>query len=467
MRLAAVDATALRQGLRPGMTLADARARLPDLVVAAANPAADAALLARLADSCERWTPRTAVDPPDGLLLDITGCAGLFSSEAAMLAEIDTRLGRAGFTARGVIADTPDAAHALARFGRPGVMPPGAVVPAVRALPLAALEQPPATETALSRAGLKTIGAVADRPPAPLVARFGPGLGTRLRRMLGREDARIAPRRPVPACEAARHFLDPVVHLQDVAATLAMLAERVAAELERRGQGGRVFEAALFRTDGVVRRLAVESGRPLRDVRAIMRLFHERLDSLAEPVDPGFGFDLIRLSIPVAEKQLPAQSELEGEARSADMLADLVDRLTTRLGPERVLRFQPCDTHDPDRAAYAVPARHAGPIPWPDPPRDEPPTRPITLIDPPEPIETTAGVPDGPPIRFRWRRVLHDVARAEGPERIAAEWWRAAAPTRDYFRVEDRDGHRFWLFREGLYGSETDRPGWFLHGLFP
>ncbi len=95
------------------------------------------------------------------------------------------------------------------------------------------------------------------------------------------------------------------------------------------------------------------------------------------------------------------------------------------------------------------------------------PARPLRLFVRPEPIEALAEVPDGPPLRFRWRRVLHDVAATEGPERIAAPWWRRAnAPTRDYFRAEDSRGRRFWLYREGLFGCETAQAKWFVHGVF-
>jgi protein ImuB len=99
-----------------------------------------------------------------------------------------------------------------------------------------------------------------------------------------------------------------------------------------------------------------------------------------------------------------------------------------------------------------------------------PPERPLRLFAQPEPVEVImAEVPEGPPLRFRWRRVIHEVARSEGPERIAPEWWRPedmGRATRDYFRVEDREGRRYWLFREGLYGRETERPLWYIHGLF-
>ena len=110
---------------------------------------------------------------------------------------------------------------------------------------------------------------------------------------------------------------------------------------------------------------------------------------------------------------------------------------------------------------------------WSPQEQGEAPLRPLRLLDPPERVEALAEIPDGPPVRFRWRRVLHAVRKAEGPERIAPEWWRvrddgshAAALTRDYFRIEDEAGRRFWLYREGLFGRETAAPRWYLHGLF-
>jgi protein ImuB len=91
--------------------------------------------------------------------------------------------------------------------------------------------------------------------------------------------------------------------------------------------------------------------------------------------------------------------------------------------------------------------------------------RPVRLFSPAQPIEVMASVPDGPPIRFRWRRVMRDVARAEGPERIAGHCLKRAT-ARDYYRVEDKQGRRYWLYREGLYGESEDPPRWFVHGLF-
>jgi protein ImuB len=149
-------------------------------------------------------------------------------------------------------------------------------------------------------------------------------------------------------------------------------------------------------------------------------------------------------------------------------LAVLIDKLSTRLGRGRVRRFAPRDRHLPEQAELTLPAVDAAPAgEWPMPEAGEPPLRPIHLFDPPQRIEnTTAGFPDGPPRQFRWRRTLHEVAKVEGPERIATPWWTSRqAPTRDYYRVEDRRGRRFWIFRRGLYG-EVEKPEWYIHGVF-
>ncbi|MDR6284299.1 protein ImuB [Methylopila jiangsuensis] len=459
---------ALALGLAPGVTLADARARTPNLVVADHDPAADAAQLARMAEACDRWTPSVALDPPHGLILDVTGCSHLFRGEGAMRAQIVGRFRRGGFAVRASLAGTPDAARALARFGQAAVVAPGEEAAAVRPLPVAALGLDGDACRALALAGLKTISDLADRPSRPLAARFGEDLITRLRRTLGLEDRRIDPLRPRPAIVVERRFAEPIAHTDAVEDALRTLIAEAAARLEAQGLGGRSFEAGFFRADGAVRRVSVGTGRPSRDPVSVFRLFATRLDTLTDPLDPGFGFDLVRLVVPVAETLAEVEPRFDGGERAHDEVSDLVDRLVARYGPARVLGFQSADTNDPARASRLVPAASAAaPALWPVSESGEPPLRPLRLFDRPQPIDTIAETPDGPPLRFRWRRVLHRIARAEGPERIAPEWWRAPdAPTRDYYRVEDAEGRRFWVFREGLYGRETAEPRWYLHGLF-
>lgn len=472
LRLAAVDRAARRRGLTPGLTLADARARVPDLAVVEHDPAADAAFFEQVADDCDRWTPLVALDAADGLMLDITGCAHLFGGEAALRARLLAHLQRHGLGAVGVIAGTPDAARALARSGKAsvgeGIVPPGGEARAVAPLPIALLGVAEEVVTGLSRAGLKTIGDLAARPGTPLAARFGEDLLARLRRVRGEEDIRLVPRRPLPAAIAERRFAEPIARAEDIEATLALLVDDLALMLEARGEGGRAFEASFFRADGAVRRLRIETARPSRDHAALARLWREKIAALADPIDPGFGFDLVRLAVLRAELLTPTQVSLDGRAIEEEQVAALIDRLAVRLGRERVLRFLLRETHDPSRASALVPAANLPAVDHFASPLAEGLPRPLTLFEPPQPVEALAEVPDGPPLRFRWRRVVHEVVRAEGPERIAPEWWRLAegSPTRDYYRVENREGRRFWLFRAGLYDREPGEPRWFLHGLF-
>ena len=466
MRIVAFDPAARAAGLEIGLGLADARARLPDLVVVDHDPVADRLLLERLADACDRYTPMVAITD-HGVTMDVTGCLHSWVSEAELADDAESWLARAGIHARHACADTPDAAQALARYQS---APAADEAVAIRRLPVAALDLDDETALALKRAGLKTIGDLAQRPSAPLAARFGEAMTASLARLLGDADSRIVPRRAAPALDFERRFAEPIARTQDALTVIGDLAGRAATAMGERHMGGRRFVARLYRSDGLVRDLAVESSLPLRDPDQVMRLFTERIDSLADPLDPGFGFDMIRLAIPQLEPMAPTQLQLEGGAVAEGELAALIDRLGTRLGRERFRRLRPRDSHIPEQALLALPAIDAPtPVPWNKPEPGEPPLRPIHLFDPPQAIDVLAEVPDGPPHRFRWRRTLHEVTRFEGPERIAAEWWKHDTNkglTRDYYRVEDARGRRFWIFRHGLYGSEKVSPGWYLHGLF-
>lgn len=469
-RIVASDAKAQALGLAPGMTLADARARVPALDVAAPDPAADRALLEQVADGCERYTPLVGLDRPDGIMLDVTGCAHLFGGEAALHADARARLTRLDLTSGIAVAGAPDTARALSRFTCGGVTPMGEDAQAVRPLPIAALGLDAERQVALARAGLRTIADLADRPRAPLAARFGRDLIDRLTRTLGEAGHPISPRRPLPALLAERRFAEPISRSEDVEAALSHLAEELVGLLERQGQGGRCYEASFFRVDGRVRHIRAVMAQAARDAAALMRLFQVRLETLSDPLDAGFGFDLLRLSALATEPLMPAQPRLEDGTTEEDGVNLLLDQLAARFGPRQVVRFKPKDSHVPERAAALVPAASAAgrEFSWARPTPGEPPLRPLRLFSAPEPAEALAEVPDGPPLRFRWRRVLHEVTRAEGPERIAPEWWRdgESAQTRDYYRVEDAQGRRFWLYREGLYAPGAGPPRWFVHGLF-
>jgi len=472
LRIAAVDAGAAGLGLSLGMALAQARALVPAIATGEADPAADARFMHAMAEACEIFTPLVALRGQDGLILDITGCAHLFGGERGLGRAARQRLHLMGVKTQAAIAGTPDAAWAFARFKRGLIAIPDEAEELARALPITALDQDNATTLALSRAGFRTLEDLAARPSHVLCARFGEGLVSALRRTLGQEDIRIIPLRTPPEVMAERHFPEPLGLMDSLLATLERLAGDVMTALEARGEGGRVFETSFFRADGAVRHILIETAQATRETASLMRLARLKIDALADPLDPGFGFDALRLAVLHAEPLVAAQPHLGGEKgadEGAQGLADLVNRLVARFGRESVQRFIASDTHDPASAGGTAPWLSSMPSPWPAPESGQPPARPLTLFAHPQLIDVLAEVPDSPPLRFRWRRVLHEVMLAEGPERIAPEWWREASPapaTRDYYRVEDAQGHRFWIFREGLYEDTNARPRWFMHGLF-
>ncbi len=455
--------------LAPGMTLADARAAVPGLNAVELDPDGDSRFLKRLAGWGDRFTPLVALDGRDGLILDVTGCAALFGGESALRRTTLRQLKGFGFSAKAALAGTPEAAAALARFGRVAIVEAGDDEAATAPLPIAALGVAEETLRALRRAGLRTVGDLAVRPSSALSARFGASLVRQLARVCGWEDKRLTPLRPLPQCQADRRFPEPLVHADVLEDVLRDLLDEAMRELGRRGEGGLLFEVSFFRADGEVRRIAVETGRPSRDTVLIKKLFAERMAVLADPIDPGFGFDAMRLGVLTTAPLKAVQDDLEKKPGDG-ALGDLVDRLVARFGPDRVQRFVPEDTHMPERAVRRVTAlKQGGGAAWPLPDADEPPVRPLHMFDPPHAIDVPAAeFPDGPPRRFRWRRVSHDVLAAEGPERIAPEWWRDGEETltRDYYRVEDREGRRFWIYRRGLYERGSAEPAWFLHGLF-
>jgi protein ImuB len=480
LQISALDEAAARLGLEVGLPLANARAICPQLRVFDADEAADASTLNAIADWCDRFTPLVAIDAPHGLFLDITGCAHLFGGEVAMMRRVCGVLTMQGFAVSAAIAGTSVCARTMSSQVHGCIVGDGEEADAVKPLPVSALGADAAINTGLRRAGLKTIGDVAARARHEITARFGAGFTTLLEQALGQGDAPISPRKPLPDYIVEKRFAEPVATDAVISATLSRLAQMLVGSMAQQGKGARRLEANFFRTDGAVRAIVVDTGQPVTKGEVIDRLFRERLDALNDPLDPGFGFDLVRLSASRTEIVVQQQRDLDAKVHDNDGLTALIDRIAARIGGRRVVVHLPQDSHIPERAVMAAPAQHhlatAVQAAWPARVENEPPLRPLRLFEKPEPIKVPfATVPDGPPHHFTWRRATHAVVRVEGPERIAMEWWKHGGQTltRDYFRVEDEAGLRFWIYRDGLYGSElVDAEGkpaassWFVHGLF-
>jgi protein ImuB len=456
LRLTAVDAHAAAEGLYPGQRLADARALVPELHSADADPLADATALGRLADWCGRYTPWTATDGEDGVILDVAGCAHLFGGESALMADLVQRLSRAGIAARAAVADTPAAAWAWARFGpvEAPVLEQATARRRLAELPVEALRLPPLTVDSLRRLGLRRIGDIADLPRAPLAARLGAELLTRLDRAFGIEADAISPRREPALWRTRLTFADGIGRRDDIDAALRQLLDQLGRALAADGRGARRLELAFYRLDGTAQYLEIGTSRPTHDAAHLARLFAESLGT----VDPGFGIETMILGAVATDPMTAQQMALSPDRRrDVESLAPVVDRLQSRLGRDAVVRLVPVDSHIPERAVTVAPVWGGAQAQrWPA----ELP-RPVQLLAAPEPIDVTN---DETPVSFRWRRVDRRIARLEGPERIAPEWWRAAddAATRDYYWLQDADGRRYWVYR--LADAATAR--WYLHGLF-
>ena len=458
----AVTEAARAAGARPGMRLTDARALDPGLVAVAADGAGDRDLLDRLARWAARWSPLVEVDGDDGIRLDASGVAHLFGGEAALLRDIETRFAALGLTARVAAAGTAGAAWGLARFA---AQRKGDGLDAVGPLPVAALRLPAGVVRTLQRLGLKTIGALVGVPRRSLARRFREVDNPldALDRMLGRtpEPLRATPVDLPP--RALLRLAEPVADPSAARQALALLVPDLARQLEARRLGVRRLVLAGYRVDGEVEVAAAACAIATREAAHLLRLLKDKTDTL----DPGFGFDAFALEASWSEPLDSAQDGLIGGPPPALEVARLVDRLSVKLGADKVRRPVARASHVPERASGWVNATTS--LRGTEGASPAMTHRPQRLLDRPEAIAVIYATPEGLPRRFVWRRGVHDVARAEGPERIAPEWWRerATARLRDYYRVEDCQGRRYWIYREGLFGDgRGGDPVWYLHGLF-
>jgi protein ImuB len=462
--IAAVSPEAASLGLRPGMPLAKARAMVRELDVVDADPETDAAVLRNLAlFAARRWTPRASVSGADGLWLDLDGVAHLFGGEERMARRILAFCARAGFAARIAVAATPGAAHALARFGRAPLIlcPAGGETEALAPFPIEALRLDPDVATAARRLGVDSVADLLALPRAPLQPRFGSTLLVRLDQALGRAAEPLHPIVPEAPPSALLRFAEPIATAEALAEALSHLMAGLVDTLGKAHLGIRRLAWLCQRVDNDIQQVVIGTARPSRDFDHLLRLIRPKI----ETIDPGFGIESMRL---VASRCEPLAAQaiegaLAGEAPVADV-AELVDSLVGRLGPGRLYRVSSVESDVPERSLRRVGPLDAA-LPWPEWPR------PVRLLSPAEPLDhVIAELPDLPPRLFRWRGRIHRVRRGDGPERIYGEWWKRhgeADAVRDYFRVEDEEGNRFWLYRRG--DSTDPRTGdlsWWLQGAF-
>jgi protein ImuB len=449
--VAAADPMTQAQGIFPGATVADARAIIPGLEVLDDIPGLSEKLLTALAQWCIRFTPVAAVDPPAGLILDATGCSHLWGGDQQYITAILTRLQAAGYDVRAAMADTIGAAWALARFGPS---------PDLLSLPPAALRLDQPTKEKLQKLGLTTIGAFAHMSRSALRRRFGPRLIQRLDQTFGREAEFLQPETPPEHYQERLPCLEPIATATGIGIALERLLQTLTKRLEKEGKGLREAVLKAYRLDGKLESISITTSRPSHSIKHCYKLFEDKIQT----IEPDLGIELFILEAPKVEDLSPTQEQLwAGEADlGSSSIAELLDRFTGRFGENHIHRFLPDEHHWPERSikpAHALDEKPA--IPW----RTDRP-RPTILLKTPAPIQVTAPVPDYPPLLFRYKGKIHQIKKADGPERIEREWWLEEGPHRDYYCVEDQDGARYWLFRSGHYTGDNTQQ-WFLHGYFP
>lgn len=461
----AADAAAQALGLRCGMSVAKAQALVPRLIIQPADLRADAESLERLALwVLQRIAPIVAVDPPDGIVIDSTGADHLHGGEAAMLDALIGRLTLAGVSARAAIADTWGAAHALARYrASPALIAvPGTGSAMLAPLPLEALRLPPVIPAGLRDLGFACIGDLIGQPRAPLTLRFGPELCRRLDQALGSGAEPIEPLRPEDMIEARRAFAEPIAAAETIARYIGKLVAVLCVTLEERALGARRIDLLCHRIDNRIETIRIGLARPARDPGHLTRLLCDKV----ETIDPGLGIEIMTLAATLTEPLAARQAASNLIETAEPDLSGLIDTLANRVGAKAVYRFAPVPSDVPERSVCRIPAlagdTGAGwPDHWP---------RPSRLLPRPERIETMALLPDHPPNWISWRGVRRQVRRADGPERVFGEWWKRDAEqvaVRDYFRIEDEAGERFWIFRAGDgEDAATGSHHWFLHGVF-
>lgn len=457
----AASPPALQSGIKPGMGFADARALLPSLLNLDFEPDRAEKILSSMAGWCIRYSPLVGLQGQDGLWIDMTGGSHLFGGEKKLLREMVLRFQSFGYTTRAALADTPGGAWAVARYGRnQPIIPAGGLKAALAPLPPMALRFPEETAVTLISLGIRTLSDIYAIPRPALSRRFGASFILRLDQALGEMEEPLTSYQTPPEYAARLHFPDGVSTPESIERVLHRLLDDLCTQMEAAPCGLRTGELQCFRLDGRTQTLSIGTGSPSSRRKHLFKLLAEKLGTL----DPGPGIETFILSASRTEAITATQDAMDMDAGCQfhdGNLPELVDRLSSRLGPPNIYRMIPRESHWPERAEKKAGAMQEPPAEnWP---QDK--ERPVMLLARPEPIDVMAPVPDYPPMLFRHRGQLHRIRHADGPERLEAEWWLRTGELRDYYRLEDEAGNRFWVFRQGHYRPE-EKSGWFLHGFF-
>jgi len=457
MVVRAASPALVKEGIVPGMVVADVRAILPDIEVFSSEPETEEKLLNSLAEWCLRFSPAVAPDPPDGLILDISGCPHLWGGEQAYIEAIASRIRQGGYHTQAAIADTIGAAWATVRYGHNPIVAPGKQAAALHSLPPVALRLDKPTLQRMHKLGFQQIKQLMSIPRSNLRRRFGDTLLFRLEQALGNEREFLKPIRPTPVYLERLPCLEPIRTAKGIEIALERLLEMLCQRFFREGKGMRTGILKGYRIDGETVQINIGTNRASRNAAHLFKLFELKISEL----EPALGIELFTLEATLVEDVSETQEALWSMGSNHETaIAELLDNIAGKVGAAAIHRYLPQPYHWPEHSVKEINSLEGQPeTEWPV---NRP--RPLHLLPSPEPIEVMVVLPDYPPMHFRYRDNLIQVAKADGPERIEQEWWLQNGPPRDYYQVEDKDGARYWLFRLGIYGDA--KPQWFIHGFF-
>ena len=445
------------EGIVPGKMLADSRVILPELKDLPDDPISNARLLKSLAEWCLRFSPIVAVAPPDGILLDISGCTHLWGGEQPYMEHIISRLHQGGYHVKAAIANTIGMAWGLSHYGD------GAAITrsqeeasALEGLPPAALRIDTVVLSRMEKLGFHRIGQFMSMSKSMLRRRFGDILLIRLGQALGYEPEALKPVIPELPYQERLPCLEAIRTANGIQIALERLLEALCNRLAKEGKGMRTGVLKGYRVDGNVQQISVGTSRASHNPKHLFGLFALKIQT----IEPALGIELFVLEAPLVEDSPQPQEVLWKIKGNRTQVAEFLDTIAGKVGMDAIRRYLPQQQHWPERSIKVT--RSLDEVPETEWRADK--LRPLHLLSRPEPISVMVVLPDHPPFSFTYKGRAYRLVRSEGPERIEQEWWVQNGEPRDYYRVEDEKGARYWLFRSGIYG--IGQPEWFLHGFF-
>lgn len=460
MVITEVSKVAKAKGLYAGMIVADAKVVCPEVKVVDDKIDLAEKLLNNLSIWFIKYTPVVAVDLPEGLILDVSGCTHLWGSEEAYLKDIINKLKSLGYHVRIAIADTVGTAWAVCRYGKEkAIIKSNEQAQALMRLPPEALRIENCISERLHKLGLHTISSFINMQRSALRRRFGEQLLLRLDQALGNKAEIIKPVIPVEPYHEHLPCLEPIQTATGIEIALQQLLEKLCTRFKKEGKGLRFAILKCYRVDNNVQQIQIRTNHPSNNTKHLFKLFETKIVG----IEPALGIEVFTLDASKIEDIQASQETFWTMNSSLECreVAELIDNLENNFGSNIIHRYLTAERHLPEHSIkLAASLKEKPTTAW----RADK-LRPTYLLKQPQRIEVTAPIPDYPPMNFRYNGKLYTVIKADACERIESEWWLDKGLHRDYYAVQTEEGKCYWLFRLGHY-NDNNKPLWFIHGFF-